>query len=339
MMEDCNILDTLIIKYKYNKIISNEIEKLKEKWIKEFTKINTDVDWDKLDEAELNFDKLREKDKLYIKEFISIHYNSGDNKKEDDLEKDNNEEEEEDWEKDWEEENNEETWKKDDNENDNENKDDNYNENEDDNDNEDDKKVIDENTIKIIIPKKIFGDLPGVKKRGYHKTSKEITPTISVKEEKAKTEICNLYTIIDDTIKIIRDIHQNMDYIKWLQLNFTTHNQRHKTLNSLYKFMTSQSYSISNKTRNQTILNYKQTISSKHYTILKLMFKSKINFSIDLIEDLYNQIVYIIDNNLYSYDVDKLISIFNLLIKNNGGKIIDYISGKSLDIDKYCISI
>ncbi len=84
MMEDCNILDTLIIKYKYNKIISNEIEKLKEKWIKEFTKINTDVDWDKLDEAELNFDKLREKDKLYIKEFISIHYNSGDNKKEDD---------------------------------------------------------------------------------------------------------------------------------------------------------------------------------------------------------------------------------------------------------------
>ena len=319
MIEDYKTLDTLIIEYKYNKTISNEIETIKAKWIKEVTKINTDVEWDDLDEAEETFNKLREKDKLYIKEFILIHYNSGDNKKE----------EEDDWEKDWEEENNEEDWKTDcESEN-----------NEEEDWEEDDKKVIDENTIKIIIPKKLFGDLPGVKKRGYHKTSKEITPTVSVKEEKAKTEMCNLYTIIDDTIKIIRDIHQNMGYIKWLQLNFTTHSQKHKTLNSLSNFTKTLSYSISNKTRNKTILNYKQSMSSKHYNIFKLMFKSKINFSIDLIEELYNQIVYIIHNNLYSYDVDKLIAIFDLLIKNNSIKLIEYISKKTLDIDKYCITI
>jgi hypothetical protein len=326
MIEDCKYLDTLIIKYKYNKTISNEIEKIKEKWIKEFTKINTDVEWDDLDEAEIKFVKLREKDKLYIKEFILIHYNSGDNKKE----------EEDDWEKDWEEENNEEENNEEENNEEENNEEEN---NEEENNEEDDKKVIDENIIKIIIPKKLFGDLPGVKKRGYHKTSKEITPTVSVTEEKAKTEICNLYTIIDDTIKIIRDNHQNMGYIKWLQLNFTTHSQKHKTLNSLSNFMTTQSYSISNKTRNKTILNYKQSMSSKHYTIFKLMFKSKINFSIDLIEELYNQIVYIIHNNLYSYDVDKLIAIFDLLIKNNSIKLIEYISKKTLDIDKYCITI
>ena len=80
-------------------------------------------------------------------------------------------------------------------------------------------------------------------------------------------------------------------------------------------------------------------MSSKHYTIFKLMFKSKINFSIDLIEELYNQIVYIIHNNLYSYDIDKLIAIFDLLIKNNSIKLIEYISKKTLDIDKYCITI
>jgi len=325
MIEDYKTLDNLIIEYKYNKTISNEIEKIKETWIKEVTKINTDVEWDELDEAEINFDKLREKDKLYIKEFILIHYNSGDNKKE----------EEDDWEKDWEEENNEEENNEEEN-NEAENEENNEEEN---NEEEDDKKVIDENIIKIIIPKKLFGDLPGVKKRGYHKTSKEITPTVSVTEEKAKTEICNLYTIIDDIIKIIRDNHQNMGYIKWLQLNFTTHSQKHKTLNSLSNFMTTQSYSISNKTRNKTILNYKQSMSSKHYTIFKLMFKSKINFSIDLIEELYNQIVYIIHNNLYSYDVDKLIAIFDLLIKNNSIKLIEYISKKTLDIDKYCITI
>jgi len=326
MIEEYKTLDTLIIEYKYNKTISNEIEKIKEKWIKEVTKINTDVEWDDLDEAEDTFNKLREKDKLYIKEFILINSNSNSNT--------NGDNEEEDWEKDWEEYNDEDDDNKDDDNEDDDNEDDDNedDENEDD-DNEDDEK------IKIIRPKKIFGDLPGVKKRGKVKTSQEILATRSVKEEKAKTEICNLYTIVDDTIKIIRDNHQNMGYIKWLQLNFTTHSQKHKTLNSLSNFMKTQSYSISNKTRINTILNYKQSVSSKHYTIFKLMFKSKINFSIDLIEELYNQIVYIIHNNLYSYDIDKLIAIFDLLIKNNSIKLIEYISKKTLDIDKYCITI
>ena len=79
--------------------------------------------------------------------------------------------------------------------------------------------------------------------------------------------------------------------------------------------MKTQSCSISNKTRIETILNYKQSMSSKHYTIIKLMFKSKTNFSINLIEELYTQIVYILHNNLHTYDVDKLSQFLISLIK------------------------
>ena len=67
------------------------------------------------------------------------------------------------------------------------------------------------------------------------------------------------------------------------------------------------------------------------------MFKSKINFSIDLIEELYTQIVYILHKNLHTYDVDKLVAIFDLLIKNKGSNLLAYISSKTLDSDKYCI--
>ena len=69
------------------------------------------------------------------------------------------------------------------------------------------------------------------------------------------------------------------------------------------------------------------------------MFKSKINFSIDLIEELYTQIVYILHKTLHTYDVDKLIAIFDLLIKNKGSNLLAYISSKTLDSDKYCIKL
>ena len=46
------------------------------------------------------------------------------------------------------------------------------------------------------------------------------------------------------------------------------------------------------------------------------MIKGKTTFSINLIEELYTQIVYILHKNLHTYDVDKLVAIFDLLIKN-----------------------
>jgi len=320
MNDDFKSLDKFIETYKSNETneIIKELERIKMSWTKHKLYIDNEVEWDDLDEEETKFNTLREKDKIYIEDLISKNTNDSSNK--------------EDWEEDWEKECAEE-WeeecakelKKEVKENT-------------EIDNISINSESDENTIKIIIPKKIVGDLPGVKKGHKHRTSQEIGGTSSVKEEHSKTEICNLYTIIDDIIKTIRDIHQQPEFIGWKQYHFTTYNQKHQTLNSLPKLMKIKllSYSVSNKTRIETISSYKQ--GYKQYNIINLMIKGKTTFSIDLIEELYTQIVYILHKTLHTYDVDKLIAIFDLLIKNKGSKLLAYISSKTLDSDKYCIN-
>ena len=198
-----------------------------------------------------------------------------------------------------------------------------------------------EDNIKIYRPKKIYGDIPGIKKRGYIKTSKEIEGTKSVKEENANYIYYNLYEVIDDTIKIMRDIHQNPDYIKWIQINYNTNTNINKTINNLPKLMQTYSFSISNKKRIESINNYKLIINSKLYNNneIKLNFKSKNNFKINLIEELYINIIYILHNNLHNYDVDKFFALLNSLLKENTKKIYDYFVTKTLDNDNYCICI
>ena len=331
MNDDFKSLDKFIETYKSNETneIIKELERIKMSWTKHKLYIDNEVEWDDLDEAETKFNTLREKDKIYIEDLISKNTNDSSNKEdwEEDWEKECAEECAEEWEEEWEKECAKELKKE-------------VKENTE-IDNISINSESDENTIKIIIPKKIVGDLPGVKKGHKHRTSQEIGGTSSVKEEHSKTEICNLYTIIDDIIKTIRDIHQQPEFIGWKQDHFTTYNQKHQTLNSLPKLMKIKllSYSVSNKTRIETILNYKQQLNYKHYNVTQLMFKSKINFSIDLIEELYTQIVYILHKNLHTYDVDKLIAIFDLLIKNKGSNLLAYISSKTLDSDKYCIKL
>ena len=314
MNNDFKSLDELIQKYNYNyknKPLVEELEKIKYTWEKQKLYIDNEIEWDELHDAELNFNNLREKNKNYINELL-VNYSS-----DDDDDDDNN--------------------VNDDDENDvNDVNDD---DEDDEDENAEDDNVNDEDKIKIIRPKKLYGDLPGQKKRGKYKTSQDIKGTISVKEEKAHNEFCNLYEVIDYTIKLIREIYQNPEYIKWKGDKFTTPIQHHKTLSSLPKLMITNLCNISNTKRNKLLLKYKQSISSKHYTVIKIMFKSKTNFSIDLIETLYNQLIYIIHTNLYSYDVDKLIALFDLLIKNNTHKIIDYISTKLLDTDKYYLKL
>lgn len=313
MNNDFKSLDELIQKYNYNyktKPLVEELIKIKSNWEEQKLYIDTEIEWDELHDAELNFSTLREENKNYINELL-VNYSSDDDC-DDDCDDGNGGDE-----------------------------DNNCVDGDDDNDcNDTDTDArTDEAKIKLSRPKKIYGDLPGQKKRGKYRTSQELGGTTSVKEEKAYTEFCNLHEVVDYTIKLLRDIHQNPDYIKWKGDTFTTSIQHHKTLTSLPKLMKTHLFNISNKKRIELLLNYKQTISSKHYTVIKIMFKSKTNFSIDLIEALYNQLVYIIHTNLYSYDVDKLIALFDLLIKNNAHKIIDYISSKTLDSDNYCIKL
>ena len=333
MNDDFKSLDKLIENYKSNETnetnetneIIKELETIKMSWTKHKLYIDNEVEWDDLDEAETKFNTLREKDKIYIEDLISKNTNDSSKK--------------EDWEEDWEEEQEKEreeefadtpkekygdTLKE-----------------------ELGKKSKIDNTsfsiekdttkIKLIRPKKIFGDLPGVKKRGKVQTSQEIGATCCIKEEDQKTESYDLNMIVDDIIKVIREIHQNPDFIKWIQEHFTGNGKIKQTLSSLKPLMKTPSCSISNKSRIETISSYKQ--GYKQYNIINLMIKGKTTFSINLIEELYNQIVYILHNNLHTYDVDKLIAIFDLLIKNKGSNLLAYISSKTLDSDKYCIKL
>ena len=324
MNDDFKSLDKLIENYKRNETnetneIIKELERIKMSWTKHKLYIDNEVEWDDLDESETKFNTLREKDKIYIEDLISK--NTNDSSKKEDWEEDWEEEWEEDCEEEWEEKCadtlKEELGKK--------SKIDNTS------------FSIEKDTtkIKLIRPKKIFGDLPGVKKRGKVQTSQEIGATCCIKEEDQKTESYDLNMIVDDIIKVIREIHQNPDFIKWIQEHFTGNGKIKQTLSSLKPLMKTPSCSISNKTRIETFSSYKQ--GYKQYNIINLMIKGKTTFSINLIEELYTQIVYILHKNLHTYDVDKLVAIFDLLIKNKGSNLLAYISSKTLDSDKYCI--
>ena len=328
MNDDFKSLDKLIENYKSNETnetneIIKELERIKMSWTKHKLYIDNEVEWDDLDEAETKFNTLREKDKIYIEDLISKNTNDSSNK--------------EDWEEDWEKECAEE-WEEEFADTLKEKCADTLKE-------ELGKKSKIDNTsfsiekdttkIKLIRPKKIFGDLPGVKKRGRVQTSQEIGATCCIKEEDQKTESYDLNMIVDDIIKVIREIHQNPDFIKWIQEHFTGNGKIKQTLSSLKPLMKTPSCSISNKSRIETISSYKQ--GYKQYNIINLMIKGKTTFSINLIEELYTQIVYILHKNLHTYDVDKLVAIFDLLIKNKGSNLLAYISSKTLDSDKYCI--
>ena len=201
-------------------------------------------------------------------------------------------------------------------------------------------------TIGVHRPKQIFGNIPGqtsvdrqdkvITNADFEKHGqKNGTQHTASRVEQPKTEFYDLNMIVDDIIKVIREIHQNPDFIKWIQEHFTGNGKIKQTLSSLKPLMKTPSCSISNKSRIETISSYKQ--GYKQYNIINLIIKGKTTFSINLIEELYTQIVYILHKNLHTYDVDKLVTIFDLLVKNKGSNLLAYISSKTLDSDKYCI--
>ena len=295
-----------------------KINGILEKWQKRSSHIDT-LDWDEQDTAQSDFDSLRQADKEMLN--TSIDEQSPDCE-----------------------------WDVSD---DDENVSDDHNVV-----NDDDKVVSDDDkvsassstdTIGVHRPKQIFGNIPGqpsvdrqdkvITNADFEKHGqKNGTQHTASRVEQPKTEFYDLKTIVDYIIKTIREIHQNSDFSKWKRESFTGRDKPNQTLSSLKPLMKTPSCSVLNKSRIETILTYKDKINSKHYTITKLMFKSKINFSIDLIEELYTQIVYILHKNLHTYDVDKLVAVFDLLVKNKGSNLLAYISSKTLDSDKYCIN-
>ena len=201
-------------------------------------------------------------------------------------------------------------------------------------------------TIGVHRPTQIFGNIPGqppvdrldkvITQADFKKYGQtNSTPYIASRKEQPKTELYDLDTIADDTIKTIREIHQNSGFSKWKQERFTRRDTINQTLRSLRSLMKLPSHSVSNKSRIETILLY----NPRKQTPINLTFRGKTTFSIDLIEELYTQIVYILHKNLHTYDVDKLVAIFDLLVKNNGSNLLAYISSKTLDSDKYCIKL
>ena len=292
---DFEDLDELIKTYKTNIQINEKLQKIRDNWNTKQKEIDT-LDWDEQADAEQTFEKLKDEDKISIKKLISNNTNDNSNKKVEEGIEEDTEEDIEDIEEDIKEDSS-----------------------------------TDE-TIRVFRPKKIFGDMPGVKKGYKIRTSKEIDGTQRITVENAKTETYDLNTIVDDIIQIIREIRKH-DFITWKDNSFTKPIDKNAILSKLPKFMNMTSYTIPNKTRIDTILKY--TPSTKKYIEIKIKFKSKISFSIQLIEELYTQIVYILSNKVIKYDVDKLIAVFDLLIKNKGSKLIDYISGKKIDSDKY----
>jgi len=191
---------------------------------------------------------------------------------------------------------------------------------------------------KVYRPIKIYGDLPGVKKGNRVRTSKVIEQTQSIKHESAKYEVYNKYELITDVMKLIRDIHQSDTYIKWLQANYTSNTHKNKTLNKLPKFMNTNHYNISNKTRIESITTILNIINKKQYSEISIYYKSKVNFKIHLYEEILKQLIFIIHSGINFYDIDKILCMFHLIHKHDHNTFT-FLKSKKIDVDKYCLCV
>jgi len=299
MEEDLKTLETILLQNNKSHI-QKEIEKIQTHWIEEANKIDTEISWDDLAEAEEAFLNLRQKDietikymlmqcSLITEDDITI------NKQEQTVIKQ------------------EQTVIK-------------------------QEQTLTDDEVKVYRPIKLYGDLPGVKKGNRIQTSKVIEQTQSIREESAKYEVYNKYELITDVMKLIRDIHQSDTYIKWLQENYTSNTQKHKTLNNLPKFMTASHYNISNKTRIESIKTILNIINTKQYNKINIYYKSKDNFKINLYEEILKQVIFIIHTRMNNDNIDKILCMYHLIHKNDNNTFT-FLKSKKIDVDKYCLCV
>ena len=105
---------------------------------------------------------------------------------------------------------------------------------------------------------------------------------------------------------------------------------------------------ISNESRNDKIKDFSKRANVNDYGKFKKEINLRMNIGqvkrheINLLDEMYNLIVYIIATNKYEYheDVDKMIALLSLLLQskdnyNRHVTIMDYLGGKTLDSDGY----
>ena len=196
--------------------------------------------------------------------------------------------------------------------------------------------VENEHTIKVKHPEQHHGDLPGAKTTMSTRSSHTQVTKVKHKILQAKNIIYNLNEVVDTVIRIIKENDTPMT--QWKRLNFNTTTNKNKLLNNLPLLMSYKKYSISNSNRNKTIkdlfndpLIYNKTAHDKG--IKKEIMINGIN----LLDKMYNLIVYIIatNENKYHEDVDKMIALLLLLLQSRDkydrpDRIKDYLARQTL---------
>jgi len=214
------------------------------------------------------------------------------------------------------------------------------------------KHEVDTNTIEVVYPRSFIEDQ--IKQSGP-KTSIWSAPSKDTRKEKAAhSEYFKLTDIIDTVIGIIKKLHNDVSKKDWISNKFSDGNKKNQVIKNLRKNMTLNPITgelpISNKSRNDKIKDF--SIVSNFNAHGK--FKKKINltiegtsarfpsYTINLLDEIYNLIVYIIDKNKNEYheDVDKMIALLSLLLQSVDNHdrhqtIMDYLDTKTIDRDGY----
>jgi hypothetical protein len=208
------------------------------------------------------------------------------------------------------------------------------------------KHEVDTNTIEVVYPRSFIEDQ--IKQSGP-KTSSWSAPSKDTRKEKAAhSEYFKLTDIIDTVIGIIKKLHNDVSKKDWISKKFSDGSKKNQVIKNLQTNMTLNPITgelpISNNSRNEKIKKF--SIVSNFNAHGK--FKKKINltiegtsarfpsYTINLLDEMYNLIVYIIatNKNEYHEDVDKMIALLSLLLQskdnyNRHQTIMDYLASKN----------
>lgn len=210
-------------------------------------------------------------------------------------------------------------------------------------------KTVETNTTIIVKhPQQHHGNLPGEKttmKRGRsHTDVQKKEHTINA----ARNISYELNKVLDTVIEIIKKYCVDITAQQWKNNNFDNNIQKNQILNKLPKFMRYLNYNISNNDRIEKIKDFSNRANFNAHG----KFKKKINllmkrgqktpYEINLLDEMYNFIVYIIytEKNEYHEDVDKMIALLSLLLQSVDNHdrhktIMDYLESKTIVNDGY----
>ena len=196
--------------------------------------------------------------------------------------------------------------------------------------------VENEHTIKVKHPEQHHGDLPGAKTTMSTRSSHTQVTKVKHKILQAKNIIYNLNEVVDTVIRIIKENDTPMT--QWKREYFNTVRKKNVVLNNLPLLMRYENYSISNSHRNKTIKDLFNDESIYNKRADDKGIKKEIMIEgINLLDKMYNLIVYIIatNKNKYHEDVDKMIALLSLLLQSRDNyyrhaRIKEYLATQTL---------